>query len=187
ELLLRGGLVGRDADYRRALLLELPRMVAELARFRRAARRVGLRVEIEDHPLAAHLAQPRDLRRRVADLQHRSPLPSLRFKISVTTGTLAWPRVARIACPTRKFITVVLPPRYCSTCFGFCAITSSMTCSSAPVSLICLRPSRSIMAPGASPDANIFGKISLASLPEISPFAIIRTSSPRFAALTGDS
>ena len=51
--------------------------------------------------------------------------------------------------PTRKPMTVVLPPLYCSTCLGLAAITSSMIFSSAPVSLICFRPSRSMMAAGA--------------------------------------
>src|SRR4051812_21125225 len=187
ELLLRRRLIGRDPDHRGAFLFELLHMVAELARLERAPRRVGFRIEVQHYPLSAPGRKTGNLRRLVAHLQHASPLPNLRLNSSVITVTFACPRVARIACPTRKLITVVFPPRNCSTCFGFVAITSSMTRSSAPVSLICCSPSRSIIVAGACPVRNIFGKISFASLPETSPFAIILTSSPRCAALTGES
>ena len=59
--------------------------------------------------------------------------PSFCFITSLTACGFAWPRDAFITWPTRKPITVVLPPRYCSTCFGLAAITSSMIFPRAPV------------------------------------------------------
>src|SRR5450759_3920906 len=113
--------------------------------------------------------------------------PSFCLNRSVTAATFAWPRVAFIAWPTRKLITVGLPPWYCSTCLGLAAITSAMIFSSAPAPEICFKPSRSTITAAGSPVENIFGKICLASLPESSWLAISLTSCPRFSALTGES
>ena len=57
---------------------------------------------------------------------------SFSLNILLTTAGSAWPRLAFITWPTRKPITCCLPPLYCSTCFGFAAITSSMILPSAP-------------------------------------------------------
>ena len=57
----------------------------------------------------------------------------------LTAAGSAWPRLAFITMPTKKPSTVVLPPRYCSTCLGLAAMTSSTILDSALTSLIWLR------------------------------------------------
>ncbi len=42
---------------------------------------------------------------------------------------MAWPFDAFITWPTKNPATVFLPLRYCSTCFGLAAITSSINAS----------------------------------------------------------
>ena len=61
----------------------------------------------------------------VAEPDHRSAY-SFSLSSLVTAAGSAWPRLAFITWPRKKFITVVLPLRYCSSCLGFAAITSSM-------------------------------------------------------------
>ena len=56
---------------------------------------------------------------------------------SLTSAGFAWPFDAFITWPTKKAITVFLPPRYCSSCLGLPAMTSSIIFSMAAVSVIC--------------------------------------------------
>ena len=49
----------------------------------------------------------------------------------------------RMTWPTKKAATVFLPPRYCSTCLGLAAMTSSIMASMAAASEICCGFSRS--------------------------------------------
>src|SRR5262249_16997912 len=141
KLGLRSGLIGRNSNHHRSLLGELLGVIAKLTCFHGTARRVGFRIEIQHHALTLHVGQLKilagfgphvNLGSLVAYLQHSICLyPSFCFSNSVTTATLACPRVAFITCPTRKLMTVVLPPRYCSTCFGLFSITSAIVFSSA--------------------------------------------------------
>src|SRR6185312_16347330 len=47
--------------------------------------------------------------------------PSFFLTNSFTNWGLAWPFDSLITWPTKNWDTVVFPPRYCSTCFGFSA------------------------------------------------------------------
>src|SRR5579883_1794476 len=105
----------------------------------------------------------------------------------LTAAGSAWPRVAFITWPTKNASTVVLPARYCSCCLGLAAMASSTIFASAFSSLMDCSPSRFMIASGASPEANIFGRISLASLLLILFSAIKAINCPRCSALTGDS
>src|SRR6185503_7675789 len=105
----------------------------------------------------------------VAEPDHLDSPRVFCWRIFVTAAGSACPRLAFITWPRKKFITVVFPLRYCSSCLGFAAITSSMILPSASSSLICVSPSRFMIVSAGSPVANIFGKTSLASLPLIFP------------------
>src|SRR5690606_4474763 len=67
----------------------------------------------------------------------RHSAASLRFSSSFTCPGLALPPVAFITWPTKNPNSLSLPERYSASCFGLAAITWSMTCSMAPVSVIC--------------------------------------------------
>ena len=62
---------------------------------------------------------------------------------SFSSAGLAWPFDARITWPTKNPAMVFLPARYCSTCLGLAAITSSISFSIAEASVICCGFSRS--------------------------------------------
>ncbi len=105
----------------------------------------------------------------------------------MTAAGSAWPRLAFITWPTRNpnhrgFAAAVLLDLFGIRGDDFVDDLAQRALIADDCS-----PSRSMMASGASPVANIFGKISLASLPLILPCAIMATSLPRFSALTGDS
>ncbi len=63
--------------------------------------------------------------------------PSFFPNNSFTNFGLACPLESSITLPTKKPITVFFPARYCSTCLGFPASTSSIIFSSADVSRDC--------------------------------------------------
>ena len=56
------------------------------------------------------------------------------LKASLTTAGLARPRIRRMTWPTKKAISLVLPPRKASTSAGFSAMTARTTLSMADVS-----------------------------------------------------
>ena len=62
---------------------------------------------------------------------------------SFSSAGFACPFDARITWPTKKPATVFLPARYCSTCFGLAAMTSSISCFDRRASVICCGFSRS--------------------------------------------
>src|SRR5579859_4092747 len=70
------------------------------------------------------------------------PYPSFFFTSSFTSSGRAWPLEAFMTWPTKKAAIVVLPPRYCSSCLGLAAITSSTIASMAALSVICCGFSR---------------------------------------------
>ena len=58
---------------------------------------------------------------------------------SLSSAGLAWPFEAFITWPTKNPAMVFLPARYCSTCLGLAAMTSSISASIAEASVICSR------------------------------------------------
>src|SRR5688572_1039823 len=99
------------------------------------------------------------------------------FNNSFTCAGFALPPVTFITCPTKKPNSLSLPERYCASCCGFAAITSSMVFSIAELSVICRSPFAAMIASASLPSSHICSKTSLAILPEIVASAM-RASSP---------
>src|SRR5580700_6711674 len=96
--------------------------------------------------------------------------PSFFASNSFTSCGFACPFDAFITCPTKNPIMVVFPARYCSNCLGFAASTSSITFSSAEVSLDCFGlPSCSYTAEKSSPRSKERSYRSFSIFPEIAP------------------
>src|SRR5436309_8232412 len=113
--------------------------------------------------------------------------PSSFFKISWTSCGFALPPVAFITWPTNQPSRAALPPRYCSTCFGFAAMISRPTAAIFSGSLICSKPLPATISLAARPVENISARMSFPILPERVPLATSANNSASRSGETGDS
>ncbi|ABQ66964.1 hypothetical protein Swit_0596 [Rhizorhabdus wittichii RW1] len=111
--------------------------------------------------------------------------PNVFLSSSLTTPGLALPPIAFIVWPTKKPNSLSLPPRYSATLSALAAITSAITASIAPVSLVCLRPRSSTILAGSSPVSSMISNTCLASVPDNVPSATSASSSAPCLGLTG--